>query len=91
MGYQIEISSGALKALGKMKIKTVRDILDYLVKLKKLDDPRQLGTALQGGRLGNYWRYRVGDYRIIADIQDEKITVVVVRIGKRDEVYKDKS
>lgn len=53
-----------------------------------LDNPRQTGAALQGSELGNYWRYRVGDYRIICDIQDHKLVVLVVEIGHRCEIYR---
>jgi mRNA interferase RelE/StbE len=53
-----------------------------------LDNPRQTGAALQGSELGNYWRYRVGDYRIICDIQDHKLVVLVVEIGHRREIYR---
>jgi mRNA interferase RelE/StbE len=53
-----------------------------------LDNPRSIGEALTGTRLGNYWKYRVGDYRIIADIQDAKLCVQVVRLGNRREVYR---
>jgi len=53
-----------------------------------LDDPRSLGEALAGPRLGERWKYRVGDYRIIADIQDEVLVVYVVKIGNRRAVYR---
>jgi mRNA interferase RelE/StbE len=51
-------------------------------------DPRSIGEALTGSTLGSYWKYRVGDYRIIADIQDARICVQVVRVGNRREVYR---
>ena len=53
-----------------------------------LDDPCSLGAALKGSKLGNFWKYRVGDYRIIADIQDGALCILVVRIGNRREVYR---
>lgn len=53
-----------------------------------LDDPRQLGGALQGAHFAGLWRYRVGDYRILVDIRDEIVTVLVVGIGHRGEVYR---
>jgi len=52
------------------------------------DNPRQTGAALQGSELGSFWRYRVGDYRIICDIQDHKLVVLVVEIGHRREIYR---
>jgi mRNA interferase RelE/StbE len=53
-----------------------------------MDDPRSLGEALKGSKLGELWKYRVGDYRVIADIQDEVICILVLRIGNRRDVYK---
>jgi len=57
-------------------------------RVAKLENPRSIGQALAGSTLGNYWKYRVGDYRIIADIQDGKLIVLVVRVGNRREVYR---
>ena len=54
----------------------------------KLENPRSIGQALAGSKLGDYWKYRVADYRIIADIQDGKLIVMVVRVGNRREVYR---
>ncbi|MBV5346016.1 MAG: type II toxin-antitoxin system RelE/ParE family toxin, partial [Rhodoferax sp.] len=53
------------------------------------DDPRSLGEALKGSQLGEFWKYRVGDYRIIACIEDGALRVLVVRIGNRKEVYRN--
>ena len=52
-----------------------------------LDDPRARGKAL-AGPLGNLWRFRVGDYRIICDIQDAVLIVLVIKVGKRGDVYR---
>ncbi len=51
------------------------------------DNPRDLGAALSG-RLAGHWRYRVGDYRIICKIEDETITILVIEIGHRREIYR---
>ena len=56
-------------------------------RLATADNPRQWGRALQGERRG-LWRYRVGDYRLICDIQDEKITILVLELGHRKDVYR---
>jgi mRNA interferase RelE/StbE len=56
--------------------------------LPRLDDPRSLGVALKGEELGDLWRYRVGDYRILCRIEDERVTVLVLRFGHRRDVYK---
>jgi mRNA interferase RelE/StbE len=65
-----------------------RRIVDYMdQRIASLEDARSLGKALRGP-LGEFWRYRVGDYRIICDLQDEKLRVLVVRIGNRKDVYR---
>jgi mRNA interferase RelE/StbE len=53
-----------------------------------LEDPRSIGEALAGPRLGAYWNYRAGDWRIICDIQDARIVVRVLRIGNRRDIYR---
>jgi mRNA interferase RelE/StbE len=53
-----------------------------------LENPRTLGAALKGPRFGDLWKYRVGDYRIIARIEDDLLLILVVRIGDRKEVYR---
>jgi mRNA interferase RelE/StbE len=53
-----------------------------------LDDPRSIGEALKSSKLVAFWKYRVGDFRIIADIQDNRLLILVVRIGNRREVYR---
>lgn len=87
--WRVEISAGARKALGKLDPQAARSILTFLdEKVARATDPRRVGKPLAGSALGNFWRYRVGDYRVIADIQDETVTVLVVRIGHRREVYR---
>jgi mRNA interferase RelE/StbE len=53
------------------------------------EDPRSLGEALKGSQLGEFWKYRVGDYRIIACIEDGALRVLVLRLGNRKEVYRN--
>lgn len=66
-----------------------RRILDFLdQRIANLDDPRSVGEALKGARLGSFWKYRVGDYRIVASIEDGAVRILVVRIGNRREVYR---
>lgn len=66
-----------------------RRILAFLHgRLAKLDDPRSIGEALKGPKLGDFWKYRVGDYRIISSIEDNVLKILVVKIGNRREVYK---
>ena len=53
-----------------------------------LDDPRSIGEALSGAKLGQYWKYHVGDWRIVCDIEDQRIVVRVLRVGNRKEIYR---
>lgn len=57
-------------------------------RLARLEDPRSIGEALKGSKLGNLWKYRVGDYRLIANIHDQFVQILVVKIGNRREVYR---
>jgi mRNA interferase RelE/StbE len=67
---------------------TAQRILDYMdERIAPLEDPRSTGKALTGP-LGEFWRYRVGDYRIICDIQDGALLVLIVRTGKRSDIYR---
>lgn len=89
MAWTVEVSAGARKALSKLDPTASRAILKFLdEKVARAVDPRASGRALTGSALGNFWRWRVGDYRVIADIQDRRVTVLVVRIGHRREVYR---
>lgn len=89
MAWRVEISPQALKALDKLDPPVARRILSFLSdRVATLDDPRSLGEALMGSRLGELWKYRVGDHRMIASIEDGRLTVLVVKIGNRREVYR---
>lgn len=77
----------ARKTLAKLDRQTAKRITVFLRKRVATDaDPRAVGKPLNGP-LGDFWRYRVGDYRLVCDIQDNVMRVLVVLIGKRDEVY----
>lgn len=66
-----------------------RRILAFLYEqVTGLDDPRTIGGALKGSELGKFWKYRVGDYRVISSIEHEVLRVLVVRIDHRREVYR---
>ncbi|MGA9071057.1 MAG: type II toxin-antitoxin system RelE/ParE family toxin [Terracidiphilus sp.] len=89
MAWRIEYSSHAEKEIAKLDLQIAQRIIRFLGnRVAKLEDPRSIGEALTGSTLGNYWKYRVGDYRIIADIQDARLCVQVVRLGNRREVYR---
>jgi mRNA interferase RelE/StbE len=89
LAWNLEISDGAKKDIKRLDRHVARRITDFLrERLMTLDDPRSTGEALAGPELGKYWKYRVGDYRIIASIKDDVLTIVVVRIAHRKVVYR---
>ncbi len=89
MIWTIEYHTLVKKEMRKIHPETRQRIRSFLHdRLAALDDPRQTGAALQNSELGNFWRYRVGDYRIMCDIQDQKLVVLVVEIGHRREIYR---
>lgn len=89
MAWRLEFDAGARKDLENLDKPAAKRILEFLrARLLPLDDPRALGAALKGPRFGEFWRYRVGDYRIICRIEDDHLSVLVVAVGKRREVYR---
>ncbi len=89
MAWRIEYDSGAEKDLSKLDKPIAQRIIKFLgQRVAKLEDPRSIGEALKGSTLGNFWKYRVGDYRIVADIQDKVLRIYVVEIGNRKQVYR---
>lgn len=91
MAWKIELSSLAQKNLAHLDPQAAKRILSFLhERVGHLDNPRSIGEALKGSRLGEFWKYRVGDYRIICTIEDVALCILVVRIGNRREVYKRK-
>ena len=79
-----ESSSKQLKKLDKQTALRVLDCMDERVAV--LADPRSLGKNLKGPKMGEYWRYRVGDIRVVCNILDGQMTVLVIEIGNRREV-----
>ena len=93
MAWAVEFDPDAVKDLKKLDKQVQVRILDFLrtrlgTRLGTLVNPRELGEALAGSKLGNYWKYRVGDWRIICDLQDNRIVVGVLRVGNQREVYR---
>jgi mRNA interferase RelE/StbE len=88
LAWRIEIIRTATKQITKLDQQAQKSILRFLrERLAGADNPRQWGRALQGEKRG-LWRYRVGDYRLICDIQDQKITILVLELGHRKDVYR---
>jgi mRNA interferase RelE/StbE len=89
LAFRVEFDPAALKDLRKLDRAVQQRLVGFLrTRVATLEDPRSLGEALAGARLGSYWKYRVGDWRIICDIQDERIVVRVLRIGNRRQIYR---
>ncbi len=89
MVWAIIVDDKAFKELQKLDKPIVARIINFIEnRLAVADNPRSLGAALQGSELGDFWKYRVGDYRIIASIDDVHVTIAIVKIGNRKEVYR---
>ena len=89
MAWAIEYGKDAEKEIAKLDGQIAQRIIKFMGnRVAKLENPRSIGEALTGSTLGDYCKYRVGDYRIIAEIQDAKLIVQVVRVGNRREVYR---
>ena len=86
MVWKVELTDTARRTLKKLDKAAAKRITTYLQEVASQADPHTKGKALLGNFQG-YWRYRVGDYRIVCEIKDEKLVVLVVRIGHRKEVY----
>lgn len=88
MAWKIEFLPAAEKELAKLGRAEAKRITRTLkTRIAARDDPRQLGSAL-AGELGGLWRWRIGDYRVVARIEDERITILIVRVAHRREVYR---
>ena len=88
MTWKIEIVPSAIKELDKLDRQVAKRILKFLHKrVASLKNPRSIGDALKGYKFGEYWRYRVGDYRIITKIEDNILLIIVLRVGHRKQIY----
>lgn len=87
MKYKVEYTKQAVKQLKKLDKPTASLIIGWIEKnLVDCENPRQYGKGLVANHRGE-WRYRIGNYRLIADIQDEKITILILNVGHRREIY----
>ena len=88
MVWRIEYAESVQKDVRKLDAQERKRLRDFIeVKVALLDDPRSLGKPLSGG-LSGLWRYRVGNYRVIANIEDRDVCILVVKIAHRKEVYR---
>ena len=89
MAWIIKYTDSARKQLKKLDRQSAQRILDFMDdRIASSDHPRDIGKGLTGSALGAYWRYRVGDYRIICEIQDQELLVIVVQLGNRKDIYR---
>lgn len=88
MDWKIEFDKKAKKEFASLDKTAQKQIDKFLLKLMKSTNPRQLGESLKGN-LQSFWRYRVGNYRLICTIEDDIVTVLVLRVKHRKEVYKN--
>jgi len=87
LAWTIEYADTAIGQLRKLDKQTARRLVDFMdERIAGLENPRSTGKALTGP-YGGFWRYRVGDYRVICDIQDGALRVLVVQLGNRREIY----
>jgi mRNA interferase RelE/StbE len=87
MSWTVALKPRAKRQLMKLDRPVQKRLLDFMDRLTGRDDPRELGRALQGHH--QLYKFRVGDYRIIAQIHDETLLVVVLKLGHRREVYRE--
>lgn len=88
MVWTIDYTDTARRSLRKLDRQAARRIVDFMdERIAPSDDPRQSGKALSGP-LAGLWRYRVGDYRIICEVKDGQLVVLVVTIGHRSDIYR---
>ena len=89
MAWEIKFDESAKKDLARLDSIVAGRITRFLrQRVGSLDNPRDIGAALQGPSLGDLWKYRVGDYRVIARIEDKILRIMVVKIGNRSMVYR---
>lgn len=89
MTWKVEFEAGALKDLKKLDRPVAQRILTFLrTRISGLKDPRSVGAALTGSKLGELWRYCIGDYRIVCQIRDKELVILAVSIGHRREIYR---
>lgn len=84
--WALETSAQFDKAARKLDRQVLRRVKVYLDEVCELDDPRSRGKGLTG-ELAGYWRYRIGDYRVLVEIRDERLVIVAITLGHRSDIY----
>jgi mRNA interferase RelE/StbE len=89
MAWRIEFERAAARELEKLDQKSKERTLLFLRdRIAPLENPRSIGQALKGERFGEFWRYRIGDYRVVGRIEDVETRIVMLRVGHRREIYR---
>ena len=89
MAYSVEFTKEGRRQLDRLDKPTKLRIARFIAeRLETSDNPRTIGEALKGEALGELWKYRVGAWRIVASIKDDRLIILVVKIGHRREVYR---
>jgi mRNA interferase RelE/StbE len=89
MAWIVELSATATRQVENLDVQHAKRILKFVYeRLVKLDSPRDIGKALHGSNLGEFWKYRVGDFRLICRIEDERLVVLVLQVGHRKDIYR---
>jgi mRNA interferase RelE/StbE len=89
MAWKVEVLPDAKRDLKKLDRSQAQRIVKFLYdRVAKLENPRSIGEALQGPRFGEFWKYRIGDYRVVCKLLDERVIVLVLRVGHRKEIYR---
>lgn len=86
MAWTLEFDAAARRNLRKLPMRIGSQIVDKLEEIAKAENPRVRGKAM-AGQYSGHWRYRIGDYRAIARIEDKRMVIVVIAVGHRREVY----
>jgi mRNA interferase RelE/StbE len=88
LAWKVEFHPHSLKELSKLDRPAQQRILHFLrERIQTGEDPRRLGGPLHGAKR-DLWKYRIGDYRLICDIQDDKVLVLMLRVGHRRQIYR---
>jgi len=89
MAYEVELSAEVERELRKLDAQHSQRILKFLQqRVAKLENPRTIGEALHRSKFGEFWKYRVGDYRLICKIEDDRLLVLMLRVGHRRRIYR---
>jgi mRNA interferase RelE/StbE len=89
MAWHVELTDSAANQLRKIDLQVAKRILTFLRdRVATLEDPRSIGEALRGKELVDFWKYRVGGWRVIAEIDDDICLITVIRLGNRREIYR---